>query len=125
VVDHAEESGSKPLDAAKDSETSGKESGRKAVHAYGTRASRRWSTTESTIVVDNPEKSDAAPRTAWSNTEDTIVVTSQDLVPPAKTEPRRTSSRIKDMGMISAILSSPSKSESSSKDIFYDAEEIL
>lgn len=106
-------------------------------HSYGTRSSRRYSSAgESTFVEDatNVVQSGAPKshsRPSWGSNESTIVVatpktqtqepTPPDSAPMTPTTPNADSQRIKRMGSIGAILSSPD--EGSGADVFESAEE--
>ena len=79
-------------------------------HAYGTRSSRRWSSADTIVVQSTPKQS---TRTSWGSTETTIVVDDPGPMTPG-------SQRIKRMGSIGAILSSP---ETSLEEVYHDAEE--
>ncbi|RDL39900.1 uncharacterized protein BP5553_04240 [Venustampulla echinocandica] len=99
---------------------------RHTVHAYGTRASKVSSSAD-TIAFDK----DSPPKhTIWLSEEDTIVVKTQEPgdgikeslpTPPGSGPFTPTSQRIKRMGSIGAILSSPEDEV----EVWHDASEIL
>ena len=117
---------------------------RPVTHSYSTRASARLSgistelapsgrlsgiSNESTIVVDDTPSQPSLP--SWSSTEDTIVVApptgdEKPLTPPTSDPMTPSTQRIKRMGSIGAILSSPedgARSDASATTVYYDAVE--
>jgi NAD-dependent SIR2 family protein deacetylase len=111
----------------------------RTTHAYGTRSSQRWSVDDNTIIVHESMPSKPNSRPSWGSNESTIVVatpiqeptppdSAQESTPECDSDPMTPSSqRIKRMGSIGAILSSPEtgtevfEDAKESPDVFYDA----